>query len=242
MIKVIVNGATGQMGSLACEHIERDPELQLVGRCTRKDDLAKMIQHTQTDVVVDLTTAASVFENAKIILDCATRPVIGTTGLLPQQIDELTAICHMQQIGGIIAPNFSIGALLMMRFAELAAVYLPHAEIIELHHPLKLDSPSGTSLKTAQMIAAHRKETPELLKGKEIVSGARGAEYENINIHSVRLPGLVAHQQVLFGGYHETLTIRHDSMHRESFMPGVLLAIKKSMALNEMVYGLEKLI
>ncbi len=242
MIKTIINGANGSMGSLACEHVERDADLTLVARATRSDNLAQLIRETQADVVVDLTDADSVFTNAQLILNAGARPVIGTTGLLAEQISELSALCQKHHTGGIIAPNFSIGAILMMRFAKEAARYMPDVEIIEMHHPLKLDSPSGTSLKTADLIEQGREQHPDFIQGKETIPGARGANHHNIAIHSVRLPGLVAHQTVLFGGHYETLTLRHDTLHRESFMPGILLAVKKAMTINELVYGLENVI
>ena len=191
---------------------------------------------------MDFTTAASVLKNIVCIIESGARPVIGTSGLLPEDIEELQILCTKQKLGGIIAPNFAVGAVLMMKYSQDAARYFPQAEVIELHHNGKLDAPSGTAIKTANLIAESRASVPQKIAEKEILSGARGANAEEIRIHSIRLPGLVAHQEVLFGGQSQTLTIRHDSTHRDSFMPGVCLACKKVMELNELVYGLEHLL
>lgn len=238
-VRVIVNGADGKMGRETVKAVERDEELELVGKTSKRDDLAKIIAQTKADVVIDFTVASAGFNNASIIIAAGAHPVIGTTGFLPDQIQELQKRCAKQKLGGIIAPNFSIGAVLMMRFAKQAAHYYAHAEIIEMHHTGKEDSPSGTSIKTAEMIAAGRKELIPIKKTRETIPHARGANYEEVAIHSVRLPGLVAHQTVIFGGRGETITIRHDSIHRESYMTGVRLACKKVMELDHLVYGLD---
>ncbi|MEC9219924.1 MAG: 4-hydroxy-tetrahydrodipicolinate reductase, partial [SAR324 cluster bacterium] len=186
--------------------------------------------------------ASSALNNTVSIIESGARPVIGTSGLLPEEIAELQALCTKHKLGGIIAPNFAIGAVLMMKYSQDAVKYFPHAEVIELHHDGKVDAPSGTAIKTANLLAESRSSVPKKIADKEIISGARGANAENIRVHSVRLPGLVAHQEVIFGGQSQTLTIRHDSIHRDSFMPGVCLACKKVMDLNELVYGLEHLL
>ncbi|GIT63598.1 MAG: hypothetical protein Ct9H300mP21_11440 [Pseudomonadota bacterium] len=144
-----------------------------------------------------------------------------------EKISELRGLCTKHKIGGIIAPNFAIGAVLMMKYSQDAAKYFPHAEVIELHHDGKVDAPSGTAIKTANLLAESRSSVPKKIADKEIISGARGANAENIRVHSVRLPGLVAHQEVIFGGQSQTLTIRHDSIHRDSFMPGSAWPAKK---------------
>lgn len=241
-IRVIVNGADGKMGHETVKTIERDDELELVAATGRKDDLAAVIAKTQAEVVVDFTTASAGFINASIIIGAGAHPVIGTSGFLPDQIQELQKRCAKKNLGGIIAPNFSVGAVLMMRFAQQAAQYYSHAEIIEMHHIGKEDSPSGTSIRTAQLIAQARKELSPIRKTRETVPGARGANYEEIPIHSIRLPGLVAHQAIMFGGRGETLTLRHDSLHRESFMPGVRMACRKVLTLDHLVYGLENIL
>jgi 4-hydroxy-tetrahydrodipicolinate reductase len=262
-IKVIVAGAKGKMGSEAVKMIQQDPELDLVCAIDSKlegedvgntlglgeigvlfhNDLAHALSLHSADVLVDFTTPKSVKENMKTSLSYGVRPVVGTTGLTPLEIEEINDLCRELKIGGIIAPNFAIGAILMMKFAQQAAKYMPEVEIIEMHHDQKLDAPSGTAIKTGEMIAEtraeHRQGHPN---EKEELEGARGAFYQGFRIHSVRLPGLVAHQQVIFGGEGQTLTIRHDSIHRSSFMPGVNLAIKKVMELDQLVYGLDKVI
>ena len=230
------------MGLEAVEAIENDPDLTLVGQTDLEDDLEVSIQQSGAEAVVDFTTASVAFSNCNTIIQAGARPVIGTSGLLPEEVEELQGLAEEKNIGGIIAPNFAIGAVLMMKFASEAARYLPEAEIIELHHEKKADAPSGTAIKTAALIASSRPRSPDPLEEKEILSGARGARANEIPVHSVRLRGLVAHQEVLFGGKSQTLSIRHDSIHRDSFMPGVCLAGKKVMDLNRLVYGLEDLI
>ncbi|MGE3920810.1 MAG: 4-hydroxy-tetrahydrodipicolinate reductase, partial [Gammaproteobacteria bacterium] len=169
-------------------------------------------------------------------------PVIGTTGLLAEQIQALQQMANEKKMGGIIAPNFSIGAALMMKFAAEAVEFLPQVEIIELHHDGKKDAPSGTAIKTAELINAKRKTIPAKKHSEELFPGSRGANVNQIHIHSIRLPGFIAHQEVIFGGHNETLTIRHDSIHRSAFMPGVILACKKVIHLNHLVYGLDHLL
>lgn len=262
-IKVIVAGAKGRMGSEAVKMIQQDPQLELVCAVDSTlvgvdvgeklgigpigvqfhNDLTQALELYSADVFVDFTTPQSVKENMRKALEHRVRPVVGTTGLSSTDITELDELCKEQDIGGIIAPNFAIGAILMMKFAQQAAKYMPEVEIMEMHHDQKLDAPSGTALKTAEMIAEVREEHKQGHPDeKEELDGARGAFYQGFPIHSVRLPGLVAHQQVMFGAEGQTLTIRHDSIHRSSFMPGVNLAIKKVMELNHLVYGLDKVI
>jgi 4-hydroxy-tetrahydrodipicolinate reductase len=262
-IRVIVAGAKGRMGSEAVKMIQGDPELELVCAVDSTleggdvgetlgigpigvqfhNNLARVLEKYSADVFVDFTTPQSVKKNMKQALGYRVRPVVGTTGLSPADIEELDELCKEQNTGGIIAPNFAIGAILMMKFAQQAAKYMPEVEIIEMHHDQKLDAPSGSAMKTAEMIAEireeHRQGHPD---EKEVLDGARGAFYQGFPIHSVRLPGLVAHQQVMFGSEGQTLTIRHDSIHRSSFMPGVNLAIKKVMGIDHLVYGLDKIV
>ena len=167
--------------------------------------------------------------------------MIGTTGFSSTQIQTLTALCAEKKLGAIIAPNFSIGAILMMQLAKTAAHYFPQVEIIEMHHAGKLDSPSGTAIKTAELIA-EANNVAAIPTTKAVLPGARGAVHQQIPIHAIRLPGLVAHEQVIFGGTGETLTIKHDSTDRQCFMPGVILACQKVMTLNRLIYGLEHLL
>lgn len=240
MINVIVNGAHGRMGKEAVIAVENDKDLNLVAAIGRGDDLAKHIAQTKAQVVVDLTSPDAVFNNAQTIIDCDASPIIGTSGLTLDQIDTLKHACAQRKLGGLIAPNFSVGAVLMMKLSEQIAAYLPDAEIIEMHHPNKKDAPSGTALKTAEAINAGRKQSPQAVATAP--GDALGHNHQNVPIHAIRLPGLIAHQTVLFGGDHETLSIRHDSFHRLSFMPGIVLACKKTPTLKEMVYGLEHLL
>ncbi len=264
MIRVVVTGAAGRMGREAVRAILKAKDMELVGAVditqigedagtlaglnkvgvSVRDSLSEVIGGSKPDVMVDLTNVEAVMGNIKTALDNKVRTVVGATGLSPDEIEGVEKYCRCNGIGCIIAPNFAIGALLMIKFAESAARFFPNVEIIELHHDKKIDAPSGTALKTAEIIAgksggSESQTTMEYIK----LAGARGGEFEGgIHIHSVRLPGLVAHQEVIFGGVGQTLTIRHDSISRESFMPGLLLSIRKVMKLEKMVYGLENII
>jgi 4-hydroxy-tetrahydrodipicolinate reductase len=223
-IKVIVNGAKGKMGMQTVKAIKAESDLDLVGQTDLGDDLPGMIKKTKCDVVVDFTTPKVVMESIRKILTSKAHAIVGTTGLSEQNLKEIAALCNSQGVNCLVAPNFAIGAVLMMQFAREAAKHFSHVEIIEMHHTQKLDKPSGTALKTMQMIKEARGEGTE------------------VPIHSVRLPGLVAHQAVIFGGLGQTLTIRHDSISRESFMPGVVLSVRKIKKLSGLVYGLEKVL
>lgn len=239
-INIIVNGSNGKMGQLAVKTLQNTPGFTVVGQLGRTDNLASEIKNTQAQVVVDLTTAEAAFKNTQTIIECNAHPVIGTSGLLKEQIKELEKLCLQKKLGGIIVPNFSLGAVLMMKYSQECARYFPNVEIIEMHHNGKLDSPSGTAVRTAELIAAARTTHPTALENtRETVPGARGATYENITIHSVRLPGMVADQQVIFGGMGETLSIHHRTIDRQCFMPGVVLACQKVVTLKELMYGLE---
>jgi len=242
LISVLINGYKGRMGQETVKAVTEDPELELVAQTDLGDNLYDTIKQAQAQVVVDFTTASVVMENAAVIIESGARPVIGTSGLLPDQIYELKKLCEKYNNGGVVAPNFAVGAVLMMKYAQDAAKYFPNVEVIELHHDRKADAPSGTAIKTANLLAESRKLVPKKIDDKEILPGARGAEAQDIRIHSLRLPGLVAHQEVIFGGQSQTLKIRHDSIHRDSFMSGVCLACKKVIHLNELVYGLEHLL
>lgn len=262
-IKVVVAGATGKMGSEAIKMILREPDFKLIGAIASprstgdigefigigpidiniSHTLEQVLANHQVDVLVDLTTPEHVKENMLVALKHDVRPVVGTTGLSADDIAEIAQLSKERGVGAIIAPNFAIGAILMMKFAEQAAKYMPHVEIIEKHHDQKLDAPSGTARKTAELIAQAREEMKQGHPDeKEELDGARGAFYNGFRIHSVRLPGLVAHQQVIFGGEGQTLTIQHDSIHRSSFMPGISLAIKHVQKLDRLIYGLEHII
>jgi len=243
MIKVVVNGCQGRMGQEVVKAVEGDPELELVGQTDIGDDLEGVVQSQKADVVVDFTVPAARMENFKKIVNVGARPVVGTTGYTEAEVDELTVLCREKGIGAIIAPNFAIGAVLLMKFAAEAAKYLGNAEIIELHHDKKEDYPSGTAVKTAQLMLKERERFNQGVSDKVVnLEGARGAETGGLHIHSVRLPGLVAHQEVIFGALGQTLSIRHDSISRESFMPGVIMAVKKVMESDGLIYGLEHII
>ncbi|CAM4427875.1 MAG: 4-hydroxy-tetrahydrodipicolinate reductase [Legionellaceae bacterium] len=241
-IKVVINGARGRMGQIAVQAITGDPNFTLVAEANRGDNLLHIIQKSKPDIVLDLTTASAVFENISQIIDANIHPIIGTSGLLPEQVKELQKRCADKQLGGIIAPNFSIGAVLMMRFAAMAAPYFSDVEIIEMHHTQKEDTPSGTAIKTAHLIDAARGKTNPPKSYREIIPGSRGALANNIPIHSLRIPGVVATQEVIFGGQGETFSIKDQAISREAYMKGICLACKKAPTLTELIYGLEHLL
>ena len=243
MVRVLVNGAKGKMGSMAAASVKADAALTLVGETDIGDDLAKAIKNSRAEVVVDFTIAATGYDTFVTIIEAGAHPVVGTSGFNKDQVEKLKALCRKKGIGGLIAPNFSIGGVLMMKFAAEAAKYMPEAEIIEAHHEQKLDAPSGTATRTAEMIresAGKRGIGPG--KSKELVAGVRGGRVEDVPIHSIRLPGFLAQQRVIFGSLGQTLTIEHNSMSRESFMSGVCLAAKKIVGEKELFYGLEELL
>lgn len=243
MINILVNGAFGKMGSLVSQTISDSSNLNLVGETGREYDLKKSILDSKADVVIDFTEPGAVFKNAETIIEAGARPIIGTSGLSLSQINELKKRCKELKRGGLIAPNFSIGALMMMKYAKEIVKYMPNAEIIEFHHDGKVDSPSGTSMRTAELLAeAEPKINQPMKPTKATVPNARGALYKQVPIHSIRLSGLLAHQEIIFGSKGETLTLRHDSLDRSCFMQGVMLACEKVMTLNELVYGLEELL
>lgn len=241
-LKILVNGAKGKMGQQVCKMIDEEKEFELVGQADKDDGLAELIKKTKPQIVVDFTHPSSGFTNAKTIIENDVHPVIGTTGFMKDQIDELKKLSAKKKLGGVIAPNFSIGSILMMRFSKEAAKYFSHVEIIELHHDAKADYPSGTAIKTAQMIAEVKDKVYKKSQEKAVLEGARGAAYEDIHIHSVRLPGIVANQEVIFGGQGETLRLVETTINREAFMPGVKLACQKALELKELVYGLENVL
>lgn len=203
-------------------------------------DLRAALASSRPDVLVDFTNPQSAMPNTVTALEFGVRPVVGTTGFTPEQLEQLDKQCKELGLGALIAPNFSIGAILMMKFSAMAAKYFPHVEIIEYHGDQKLDAPSGTSIKTAEWISQSRQE---LRQGnpqeEEVIEGARGGYYNGFRIHSVRLPGVFAQQEVVFGAFGQTLKIRHDSYERAGYMPGVNTAIKKIMNVTGLVYGFE---
>jgi len=242
-IRVLVNGAKGKMGQETVKAIAQTDDLELVAETGKNDDLQRAIQHSGAQVAVDFTTASVAFENASRIIAANAHPVIGTSGLLVEQVEELALICQKKQLGGIIAPNFALGAVLMMQYARDCARYFPDVEIIEMHHTGKADAPSGTALRTAEVISETQaaKTLPQASRIEKF-PGVRGGVYQNIPIHAVRLPGMLAHQMVIFGGLGQTLSIRHDAFSREAYMPGVCLACRKVVKLKELVFGLERVL
>jgi 4-hydroxy-tetrahydrodipicolinate reductase len=241
--KVLINGAFGRMGQIATKAITEHPNLELVGQTGREYDLATSIKDSQAQVVVDFTHPSAVANNLTAIIEAGVHPVIGTTGLTVEQVKAFQEKCQQLKLGGIIAPNFSLGAVLMMKYAKDIAKYMPNVEIIEMHHENKADSPSGTALRSAEIIAnANADINNNTKKSIETIPGARGANHRNIPIHAVRLPGFLAHEQIIFGNTGETLTLRHDSIDRLCFMPGVCLACERVVKLDKLIYGLEEIL
>ncbi|QHG92260.1 4-hydroxy-tetrahydrodipicolinate reductase [Coxiella endosymbiont of Amblyomma sculptum] len=259
MIDIIVNGVNGKMGRVIRENIATQVDLRLVAGTGRRDDLTTVIKITRADVVIDFTTPSAVFSNTKKIIDAGARPVIGTTGLTAEQIDILSRRCRTKKLGGIVAPNFFLGAILMMKYAKDASRYFPDSEIVEMHHPQKTDAPSGTAIRTAQMMtevqsSQNREKNISLSKSSvstnielqkkplDCCCNTLTKKETDIPIHSVRLPGLFSHQLVLFGGKGEVLTIRHDGTDRKCMVSGIFIACRKVMELDRLVYGLENLL
>lgn len=242
MIKVAVLGAKGKMGAQTCQAVEAASDLELVAALDQGDELTGFTD-VGAEVVVDFTRPEVVMDNLAWCIEHGIHAVVGTTGFDEERFATLRAQLDAKpDVGVLIAPNFSIGAVLMMQFAAKAARYYESVEIIELHHPDKVDAPSGTARRTAELIAEARREAgsgPIPDATSTGLEGARGADVEGIRVHGIRLRGLVAHQEVLFGDTGETLTIRHDSMHRESFMAGVLLGVRRIGGAPGLTVGLE---
>lgn len=269
-IPVVVNGALGKMGREVIKAVSQSEDMILIGAVDKNpkylgedigeiigcgaleipivDDLQSILvlatQHPIQGVMVDFTHPDCVYENVRSAIAYGVRPVVGTTGLSPEQIKDLGDFAQKASTGVLIVPNFSIGMVLLQQAAIQASQYFDHVEIIELHHNQKADAPSGTAIKTAQMLGEIGKSfNPSQVKETETLQGARGCiADENIRIHSLRLPGLIAHQEVIFGAPGQIYTLRHDTMDRACYMPGVLLAIRKVTELQSLVYGLEKIL
>ncbi|MFI5734842.1 4-hydroxy-tetrahydrodipicolinate reductase [Kribbella sp. NPDC051587] len=242
MITVGVLGAKGKMGAQTCLAVDEAADVQLVAALDQGDDLAELTK-AGTQVVVDFTRPEVVMDNLEWCIANGIHAVVGTTGWDDERLAKLQSwLDAAPGVGVLIAPNFSIGAVLMMQFAEKAARFYESVEIIELHHPDKVDAPSGTARRTAELVAAARREAgsgPIPDATTTALDGARGADVEGIRVHGVRLRGLIAHQEVLFGDEGETLTIRHDSMARVSFMAGVLLGVRNVVTTPGLTVGLE---
>lgn len=242
MIKVGVFGAEGRMGSEVCRAVEADNELELVAQVDENDDPRALVDGGAA-VAVDFTTPDAVLGNIRFCVDNGIHAVVGTTGLSPADRDEIAGWVAGGRANVFIAPNFAIGAVLMMDLAARAAPHFDTAEIVERHHERKLDAPSGTALRTAELMNDARGSAWNAPQGQsETLPGSRGGDSSGIRIHSVRLPGSVAHQEVILGTAGETLTIRHDSLDRASFMPGVVLAVKRVGSLQGLTVGLENLL
>ncbi len=257
-IDVVVTGALGKMGNTIMKAVYNHPNTNLVGAVDVKqgdsvgkiiganldllveNDLANVLKEIKPRVLVDFTRADSAFNNALLALENGIHPVIGTTGLTEGNIEHLHVMCEEKQVGAIVSPNFALGTVLMMRFAEEAAKYFNYVEIVEMHHNNKIDAPSGTAIATAKKIGNSLSKNPK--EAKDQPHNLLGKVIDGVPIHSVRLPGLVAHHEVMFGGKGETLTIRHDSISRESFHAGLILAVEKVINLRRLVIGLENLL
>ena len=260
-IRVVVNGAAGRMGQEVLIALCQDVELEAVGAVDAKADrnllslpngsgeipfssvLEDIIVKCRPDVMVDFTVADATLPAARVAAKRGANLVIGTTGLSASDIEEIDRLCREGDVGAIVAPNFSLGAALMIHMAKLAAKYFDYAEVIEKHHEGKVDAPSGTAIATARAMVEERAEPflyPELKK--ETLAGTRGGQIGGISVHSVRLPGFLAHQEIILGAPGQTLTIRHDSISRESFMPGVVMSIKRVVEVKGLIYGLEALL
>jgi 4-hydroxy-tetrahydrodipicolinate reductase len=258
-IKVVILGAAGRVGRILVEAIGRTSEIRLVGAVDIKasadklvmedgkeipfsSDLEKMIVTSKPDVIVDFSLANSTMQAVRIAVQHKVSMVIGTTGITSDNIIEIKHLAESNRVGVILASNFAMGAVLMMHFAKLAAKYMDYAEIIELHHNQKVDAPSGTALNTAKMMIASRGRPFSQAVDESKNFPSRGDKVTGVTIHSIRLPGLMAHQEVIFGGLGQTLNIRHDTINRECYVPGVILAIQEVVKQKGLVQGLESLL
>jgi 4-hydroxy-tetrahydrodipicolinate reductase len=244
-MRVGVLGARGRMGQQVCRVVDDADDLELVAMVDAGDWLFS-VADAGSQVLVDFTHPDVVMDNVRFAIDQGIHAVIGTTGFTQDKLDTIrTWLVDAPEVGVLVAPNFGIGAVLSMKFAQLAARYYDSAEVVELHHPGKADAPSGTAVRTAELIALARKEAG--LSGSpdattQSLAGARGAEVDGVHVHSLRVAGMVAHQEIIFGAEGETLTIRHDSLDRMSFMPGVLLAVRQIASRPGLTVGLEALL
>jgi len=259
-IRVVVQGALGRVGREVVNALCREPETQVVGAVELQvaqdylplpdgsgtipfsSSLDHILTSCQPDVLVDFTIAQATMSAVRIATKQGVNLVIGTTGLTADELSEIEQLSMAHKVGIVVAPNFALGAVLMMHLARVAAKYLDYAEIIELHHHLKADSPSGTALATAKAMAQARGKPFDRPPEKGKTSSSRGEQVQGVTIHSVRLPGLMAHQEVILGAPGQTLSIRHDTISRECYMPGVILAIKEVVKRQGLIYGLDALL
>jgi 4-hydroxy-tetrahydrodipicolinate reductase len=258
VIRVAVSGATGRMGSEVCRAVAGADDLELVAAVSPShagrrlgdvvtgldDDAGDLgaVAAAGADVCVEFSRPPHGGPNTLALLEAGVHAVVGTTGITAEELDRIGDAATAGAARALVAPNFAIGAVLLMQLSAQVARHLPHVEIMELHHDGKADAPSGTALRTAELVAAARREVPDAPAGDDAHPGARGVDVAGVRVHSVRLPGLVAHQEVLFGGDGETLSIRHDSIDRRGFMPGVLLGVRRVAGLDGLVVGLEHLL
>lgn len=263
-VRVVVAGAAGRMGRTVLKAVHESPQTELVAAVDHHgvgedagslagvgslgiavtSDLAAALRDGRAEVLVDFTRAGPAYENSLTALRAGVSPVVGTTGMNDSQLADIRRAAEEAGVGAFLAPNFAVGAVLMMLFARQAARYLPEVEVIEFHGPQKVDAPSGTAMRTLDFILEGRGNPSAVRPDKEhfLLEGARGGDREGVRVHSVRLPGYVAHQECIFGDVGQTLTIRHDSTDRVSFMPGVVLACMRVRALRGLVVGLENLL
>ncbi|OLD27216.1 MAG: 4-hydroxy-tetrahydrodipicolinate reductase [Chloroflexi bacterium 13_1_40CM_3_65_12] len=243
-IKVAVAGHRGKVGSVLVSAFQSDPGIDYVGGISRGDDLAAFLHEKRPRAFVDFTRPSDAMHNVLAAVAAGASPVVGTSGLSPADVDKLETACNAKAVGGIVAPNFAIGAVVMMHLAEIAAPLFEGVEVIEMHHAAKLDAPSGTALSTAKRLAARRGNKPFSHKKPEKVTleGTRGGEEGGVAVHSIRLPGFVADQEVIFGLPGQTLTIAHRTTSREAYVPGVLLAIRRVVAEPHFYRGLDQLL
>lgn len=258
-IKIVVNGALGRVGREVVNALCHEPEIQIVGAVELRiaedyltlpdsstvpfsSNLEHILTSCQPHVLVDFTTAQAVIPSVRIATKQGVNLVIGTTGLTTDELDEIDRLATAYKVGAVVAPNFALGAVLMIHLAKIAAKYFDYAEITELHHHLKADAPSGTALSTAKAMAQAKGKPFQHPPEQRKPTASRGEQVEGITIHSVRLPGLMAHQEVLLGAPGQTLSIRHDTISRECYMPGVISAIKEVVKRQGLVYGLDTLL
>ncbi|GIW08170.1 MAG: 4-hydroxy-tetrahydrodipicolinate reductase [Dehalococcoidia bacterium] len=252
-VRVVVSGAAGKMGREICAAVARDPELELVGGIDVapspgldlpwSSDPELLLREVRPRVVVDFSTASASVGVALAALRAGASPIIGTSGLTESMVGQIREAAVTSGLGAAVVPNFALGAVLMMHFAEIAARFFDSVEVIEAHHDTKIDAPSGTAIATAQrMVVARGQDFRRNVPDKETILGGRGAHYGGVSIHSLRLPGIIARQEVIFGALGQYLTIAHDTTSREAYLPGVLLAIKRIVERQDFVFGLEPLL
>jgi len=260
-IRIVVNGALGKMGQAVTKAVVPDPELKIVGAVEKEvtqkylplasvsdmvlfsSDLDSLLKSCNPDVLVDFTNAEVSITAARIATKQRVNLVIGTTGLSGENLAEIDELCRANEVGAIVAPNFSLGAAILMHLAKIAAKFFDHVEIIEMHHDKKLDAPSGTAIASAKAMSQARGKPFVYPKvGRETLDNTRGGQMDGIAIHSLRLPGFMAGQEVIFSGIDENLSLHHEAITRESYMPGVVLAIKEVMKHKGLIYGLDALL